>query len=153
MLSLRTPWTVVSGLKELVPALDTASSLLFLSILLASCTLSCVMVCFSHRCDRFFFTWFCSRPLPGCWVMAQEKIHTLLLPLLTTTRVGGGPVECPPLARNWSSDQKAHCCWEYALVSLGHKRREGGMTVSSNLVHNGSPASTNPSSMGSFLYS
>lgn len=84
------------------------------------------MVCFSHRYDRPFSH--CLQP-PFPWVLdlGARKLHSLLLPLLTTTHIGGGPVECEQLARNWSFNETAHLCWECALVRLGIKEedREG----------------------------
>jgi hypothetical protein len=93
------------------------------------------MVRFSHRYDRAFYI-ACSR-FPGCWILAQRILYPLLLPLLTTTHIGGGPAECEQLARDWSFDETAHLCWECALVRLGIKEEEGsGMKVPITPSHN-----------------
>ena len=51
----------------------------------------------------------------GSW---RKKLYTLLLPLLTTTHIGGGPVQCGQLARNCNCGETTHLCWECALVRL-----------------------------------
>lgn len=76
-ISRQPPYTATSGLKELAPSLALGTACtgahLLSPTLVASSTLSCVMVCFSHRCDRPQDVHMpCRRHFPGCRVLAPK---------------------------------------------------------------------------------
>jgi hypothetical protein len=81
------------------------------------------------------FTWFAGAYFLGVGSWRKKKKSTLLLPLLTTTNISGGAVECRALSwlATGVSDPNPHCCWECALVSLGDKK--GGMGWDESLQH------------------
>jgi hypothetical protein len=118
-----------SDSKELAPSLGTASTHIFFYLFLwLSYIPPCVMVCFSQRYNRPFHMVSAAALSLGAGSWRQKNLY-VFVPLFTTTHIGGGPVECPRLARNWSCDETTQFCWECALVRLGHHDiRRGGRT-------------------------